>query len=64
MPTNPDGQLAPNQVAGTDRTLLAISTITRNVSIAIVVLALIAYCWHFGIVVDINKIVGIFDRLV
>jgi hypothetical protein len=62
MPTNLDGQLAPNQVVGSDRTLIAIATIT--ISFSLVGLALIAYCWHFGIVVDINKIVGIFDRLV
>jgi hypothetical protein len=62
MPTNLDGQLTPNQVVGNDRTLIAIATIT--ISFSLVGLALIAYCWHFGIVVDINKIVGIFDRLV
>jgi hypothetical protein len=62
MPNNSDGQLAPNQVVGRDRSLIAIAIIT--ISFSLVGLALIAYCWHFGIVVDINKIVGIFDRLV
>ncbi len=63
MQTNPDGQLAPKQVVGRDRTLIiAVATIT--VSLSLVGLAFIAYCWRFGIVVDINKIVGIFDRLV
>jgi hypothetical protein len=60
MPTNPDGQLAPNQVAGRDRTLIAIATI--SVSISVVVLALIAYCWHFGIAIDFNRIFDILDR--
>jgi hypothetical protein len=64
MLTNPDNKPGRNELVSRDLTLIAISTIIRNVSIAIIVLALIAYCWHFGIIVDINKIVGIFDRLV
>jgi hypothetical protein len=62
MPTNLDGQLAPNQVVGSDRTLIAIATITRNVGIVIVILALIAYCWHFGIAIDFNRIFDILDH--
>jgi hypothetical protein len=62
MPTNPDGQLAPNQVVGRDRTLLAIAAISVSSSIAIVVLALVVYCWHFGIAIDFNRIFDILDR--
>jgi hypothetical protein len=42
MPTNSDGQLAPKDVVERDRTLIAIATITRNVGIVIVILALIS----------------------
>jgi hypothetical protein len=62
MPTNPDGQLAPNQVAGSDRNLIAIATITVSVSIVIVVLAVLAYCLYFGIKIDFNRIFDILDR--
>jgi uncharacterized membrane protein len=62
MPTNLDGQLAPTQVVGNDRTLIAIATITVSVSVVIVVLALIGYCIYFGIKIDFNRIFDIFDR--
>jgi hypothetical protein len=62
MPTNPDGQLAPNQVAGRDRTLIAIAMISVSISVVVVVLALIAYCWNFGIAIDFNRIFDILDR--
>jgi hypothetical protein len=62
MSTNPDRQLAPNQVVGRDRTVIAIATITVSVSVVIVVLAFFAYCWHFGIAIDFNRIFDILDR--
>jgi hypothetical protein len=62
MPTNSDGQLAPKEVVERDRTLIAIARITRNVGIVIVILALIAYCWHFGIAIDFNRIFDILDH--
>jgi hypothetical protein len=62
MPTNSDGQLAPNQVAARDRALIAIATISVSISVVVVVLALITYCWHFGIAIDFNRIFDILDR--
>jgi hypothetical protein len=62
MPTNSDGQLAPKDVVGSDRTLIAIATIAVSVSVVIVVLALIIYCWHFGIAINFNRIFDILDR--
>jgi hypothetical protein len=62
MPTNPDGQLAPNQVVKSDRALITIATITVSFSVVIVVVVFFMYCWHFGIAIDFNRIFDILDH--
>ncbi len=60
MLTNPGKKTDLNKMVIQDRKLTSISTI----AVSIVGLSAIAYCWHFGIIVDINKIIDILDRIV